>query len=239
MEHISYEKKAELIQKRYDVKIPRQTVQYHEFSESEQYLTKKEEKINQIIKERNIEFSGIIGYYESFFFINGEKYVRTTSIDNKNHMILNDQIIKAEDFDKYFIELFMTYSLKDLTAYSNPNMPNPKHPLLLRDLKKDTMITDGYSAYISIIENLQMNHQKCVFHKMMNQRTPVWKTTNKLERQLKSKENKLKETEEKIQQLEKLSKGQKPGPIPLKDKKRRKKQRQTKKEKTRKNTTEK
>ena len=56
----------------------------------------------------------------------------------------------------------------------------------------------------------------------MNQRIPVWKTTNKLERQLKSKENKLKETEEKIQQLEKLSKGQKPGRIPLKDKKRRK-----------------
>ena len=27
---------------------------------------------------------------------------------------------------------------------------------------------------------------------MMNQRTPVWKTTNKLERQLKNKENKLK-----------------------------------------------
>jgi len=136
LEHISYEKKAELIQKRHDVKIPRQTVQYHEFSESEQYLTKKEEKINQIIKERNIEFSGIIGYNESFFFINNEKYVRTTSIDNKNHMILNNQIIKAEDFDKIFIEIFMTYSLKDLTDYSNPNMPNPKHPLLLRDLKK-------------------------------------------------------------------------------------------------------
>ena len=44
--------------------------------------------------------------------------------------------MKAEDFDKYFIEIFMTYSLKDLTDYSNPDVPNPKHPLLLRDLKK-------------------------------------------------------------------------------------------------------
>ena len=77
-----------------------------------------------------------IGYDESFFFIDGEKYVRTTSIDSQNHMILNDQIIKSEDFDKYFIEIFMTYSLKDLTAYSNPNIPNPKHPLLLSVLKK-------------------------------------------------------------------------------------------------------
>ena len=82
------------------------------------------------------------------------------------------------------------------------------------------MITDGYTAYVPIIEKLQMTHQKCVFHKIMNQRTPVWKTTNKLERQLKNKEKQL----EKIQQLENLSKGQKPGRIPLKDKKKTKKQ---------------
>lgn len=114
--------------------------------------------------------------------------------------------MKAEDFDKYFIEIFMTYSLKDLTNYSNPDIPNPKHPLLLIDLKKDTMITDGYTAYVSIIESLQMDHQKCVFHKMMNQRTPVWKTMAQLERQRKSKENKLEKTLKKIQELEKLSK---------------------------------
>ena len=200
-------KESRINWKKYGVKIPRQTVQYHESINSEQYLSKKEEKITQIIKERNIEFSGIIGYDESFFSINGEKYVRTTSIDTQNHMILNDQIIKYEDFDKHFIEIFMTYSLKDLTTYSNPNIPNPKHPLLLNDLKKDTMITDGYTAYVPIIEKLHMTHQKCVFHKIMNQRTPVWKITNKLQRQLENKENQLEKTEEKIQQLEKLSKG--------------------------------
>ena len=231
LEHISYEKKSELIEKQYGIKIPRQTVQYHEFIKSEQYLSQKEEKIAQLIQERNIEFSGIIGYDESFFSINNEKYVRITSIDSKNHMILNDQIMKYEDFDKYFIEIFMTYSLKDLTPYSNPDMPNPKHSLLLTDLKKDTMITDGYTTYVPIIEKLHMTHQKCVFHKIMNQRTPVWKTTNKLERQLKNKENQLEKTEEKIQQLEKLSKGQKPGRIPLKDKKRRKNKKKLKKKK--------
>ena len=115
--------------------------------------------------------------------------------------------MKYEDFDKYFIEIFMTYSLKDLTPYSNPDMPNPKHSLLLTDLKKDTMITDGYTTYVPIIEKLHMTHQKCVFHKIMNQRTPVWKTTNKIERQ------------------------QKPGRIPLKDKKRRKNKKKLKKKK--------
>ena len=56
------------------------------------------------------------------------------------------------------------------------------------------MITDGYTTYVPIIEKLHMTHQKCVFHKIMNQRTPVWKTTNKLERQLKNKENQLEKT---------------------------------------------
>jgi hypothetical protein len=51
-------------------------------------------------------------------------------------MILNDQIMKYEDFDKYLIEIFMTYSLKDLTPYSNPDILNPKHSLLLTDFKK-------------------------------------------------------------------------------------------------------
>ena len=40
---------------------------------SEEYLSKKEEKITQMIQARNIEFSGIFGYDESFFTINGEK----------------------------------------------------------------------------------------------------------------------------------------------------------------------
>ena len=50
-------------------------------------------------------------------------------------------------------------------------------------------------------------------------------------KQTRTSTNKLKETEEKIQQLEKLSKGQKPGPIPLKDKKRRKNKEKLKKKK--------
>lgn len=61
LEHISYEKKAELIEKQYGVQISRQTVQYHEFKKSEEYLSKKEEIITKMIQERNIEFLGIIG----------------------------------------------------------------------------------------------------------------------------------------------------------------------------------
>ena len=56
LEHISYEKKAELIEKIYEVKIPRQTVQYHESINSEKYLSKKEEKINKSLKKEILNF---------------------------------------------------------------------------------------------------------------------------------------------------------------------------------------
>ena len=42
LEHTSYEKKSELIENQYGIKIPRQTVQYHEFTKSKQYLSQKE-----------------------------------------------------------------------------------------------------------------------------------------------------------------------------------------------------
>lgn len=102
------------------------------------------------------------------------------------------------------------------------NILNTKFSLLSRDFKKYTMIIDGYIAYVPIIEKLRRIHQKCVFHKIMNQRTPVWKTTNNLEHQLKSEEYKLEKTLQKIQQLENQSKDKKR--LKNKDKLKKKKQ---------------
>ena len=44
LEHVSYEKKVELIEKRHGAEIPRQTVHYHESVKTEQNSSKKEEK---------------------------------------------------------------------------------------------------------------------------------------------------------------------------------------------------
>ena len=41
-----------------------------------------------------------------------------------------------------FLETFIIYSQKDLSSYKDPNTPNPRHPLLLTDLKKDVIITE-------------------------------------------------------------------------------------------------
>lgn len=59
-------------------------------------------------------------------------------LDSTNQKIINDQLI-SEDQYREFLETFITYSLKDLSIYNNPDTPNPLHPSSLPDLKKHTL----------------------------------------------------------------------------------------------------
>ena len=72
------------------------------------------EHIKQQLKTKNAEEIG-----NKDVVINGEKYVRTTSIDSQNHMILNDQIMKDDDFDKYFIDFSVISSSRIFENFSN------------------------------------------------------------------------------------------------------------------------
>ena len=197
IEHISHEKKAEIIQDEIGVKIPRQTIQYHEFKKSEEFLEKEEKEIQNEIKKQNIQPSGIIHYDEEFFTKNKEKYVRLSLLDSKTKLILNDQIIKENQFDDEFIELFLKYSLMDKN--------------------KKILITDGYLSYPDIIKKLNMKQQKCTFHKIKNQRDPVWKKIHRIERKNKSLQNQIKKNLEKINTINKKHE-RKTGNIPKNDK---------------------
>lgn len=57
IEHISHEKKAEIIQDEIGFKIPRQTIQYHEFKKSEEFMENEEKELQNEIKKHNIQSS--------------------------------------------------------------------------------------------------------------------------------------------------------------------------------------
>ena len=95
-------------------------------------------------------------------------------IDSNNQHIINDQIIPESEY-RDLLETFIIYSQKDLSAYNDPNTPNPRHPLLLKDLKKHTQIGDGLPEYPKIAKKTNMDFHPCGFHIMMNQRKPSWK----------------------------------------------------------------
>ena len=201
IDHISYEKKSEIIELMFGVKIPRTTIHWHEKALSLEYLAKKEKEVAKMIKDLGIEPSGVYCYDEQYLWIDTCLKIRMTILDAETNLIVNDQIIDGENFDKNTIKKFLTESLKDL--------------------KLKAIITDGYQAYPSIIESLGAIHQKCIFHKMQTLMKGVLKTLNKSNRKIKSHQEKIEKNEGKIIEYKNKNSGKR-GRIEIKDKKRQK-----------------
>ena len=140
-----------------------------------------------ILKEMKIEPSGIYHYDEEYLFENGVKTVRLAIIDAVTNLIINDQLIYQEDFDKEFIEIFLKYSLEGLP--------------------KKILITDGHPAYPAIIERICIKQQLCIFHIIKNHHDKSFKKINKLERRIKTLETKIQENNAEIKEIREFSKG--------------------------------
>ena len=206
--YLSYQKRSEFIKLENGIKLNRQTVYYHESTYSDSFITQKEENLQKLIKENKIEPSGIYHYDEEYLYENGTQIVRLAIIDAVNNLIINDQVISHEDFDKEFMEIFLKYSLKGLP--------------------KKVLITDGHPAYPAIIERICIKHQLCIFHIIKNHNDKSYKKINKIQRRIKTLERKIEENKEKIKELKEHNKGLK-GPIPKKDKTRKRRLKKRKK----------
>ncbi len=91
----------------------RQTSYISQSALIDQYLDKEEKRVNKLIKKLNIKPSGFYNYDEEFIKINKEIYVRMTIIDSYTRLIINDQIIRREEFTKETIKKYFKESLKD------------------------------------------------------------------------------------------------------------------------------
>ena len=198
IDQISYEKIGEII---LGIKLPRQRV-YELFNKRiDEYLSMNITELQEKIAEENIEFSGIVHYDEEFLWIKHQPYVRLTVLDGENKLIIADTVIPREFFSKEFIKDFLETSLKNLEV--------------------DTIVTDGYRAYDSIIDELGFNHQRCTFHSMKNLMDKIIPKHSRLNRKIKTLNNEIKELKEKINEINEKYKGRK-GRIENKDKQRQK-----------------
>jgi len=144
----SYESKTGIVNEQFDLNISRQSIYLHEKELSPQYIYNKEQEILKQIEKLNIKPSGYYSYDEEFIKINNKIYVRLALIDVHTKMIINDELISKDQFNKEYIEKF----LKDSTE----------------GIKLENIITDGYRSYPEIIESLGAKHQLCTFHIMQN-----------------------------------------------------------------------
>lgn len=111
-------------------------------------------------------------------WIKHQPYVRLTLLDAKNKLIIQDSVIPREFFTKNFIKEFLESSLENLEV--------------------KTIITDGYGAYTSIIEDLDFNHQRCTFHAMKNLMDKLLKKHNGINRQITKLTNDIKDIKDEI-----------------------------------------
>ena len=189
IEQISYEKISEIIELIFGIKIQRQRV-YDLFNKKiDEYLSISIQELQEMIIEGEIEFSGFVHYDEEFLWIKHQPYVRLTLLDAENKLIIEDSVIPREFFTKKFIKDFLKTSLENLEV--------------------KTIITDGYRAYASIIDDLGFNHQRCTFHAMKNLMDKLIKKHNRLNRRIKTLNNEIKELEKEIKEINKKYKGQK------------------------------
>ena len=71
-----------------------------------------------------------------------------------------------------------------------------------------TIITDGYRAYTSIIEDLNFNHQRCTFHAMKDLMDKLLKKHNGINRQITKLNNDIKDIKDEIDEISEKYKGQ-------------------------------
>ena len=144
----SYGLKTEIVNEQFNLNISRQSIYLHEKELSPQYIYNKEQEILKEIEKLNIKPSGYYSYDEEFIKINKKIYVRLALIDVHTKIIINDELIPKEQFNKEYIEKFLKESTEGI--------------------KIKTIITDGYRSYPEIIESLDAKHQLCTFHIMQN-----------------------------------------------------------------------
>ena len=96
----SYGSKNAIINEQFNLNISRQSIYLHEKELSPQYIYNKEQKILKEIKKLNIKPSGYYSYDEEYIKINKKIYVRLALIDVHTKMIINDELIPKNQFNK-------------------------------------------------------------------------------------------------------------------------------------------
>ncbi|MBR0058001.1 MAG: hypothetical protein IJP99_01515 [Methanobrevibacter sp.] len=189
IEQISYEKISEIIKVFLNVKIDRKRI-YDLFNRKiDEYIHMNIKDLQEEILNGNIEFSGVIHYDEEYLWIKHQPYVRLTILDAENKLIIEDTVIPRDIFTKDYIKTFLETSLNNLEV--------------------KTIITDGYKAYTSIIDDLGYNHQRCTFHSMKNLMDDIIPKHNILNRKIKKLNKDIPELEKEINKIKEKYKGKK------------------------------
>jgi hypothetical protein len=197
---LSLEKIGEMIELFTGVKLSRQTILNYAMLNEDKFFEEQYAEINAELERLGITPSGVYHYDEQYTFINRHLYLRLAILDTNTIMPIAKDLIISDDFNKEYVRDFLNKNLKDLPLKG--------------------MVTDGLNYYPELIDELGVPHQICVFHKMQNFMTLIYKIINKNDFKIKRREEKKEKLENKILELKKQRGSVPNGRINKNDKKR-------------------
>jgi hypothetical protein len=180
IEKISYRKISEIFEAIFGIRIPKSIVYNNQEQTSDEILTAVEKEIDAEIEKEEIEACGNYNYDEQFMKVSKNKKAKLQLLD-ANTKYASAMIISQDKFDS-------NTTLK----YWN---------MILSNLPRECMITDGHTMYPSICKEFEIEQALCTFHAIQNVRDKPYKIINRNNTKRKNKSKKIKTIEEKLTEL--------------------------------------
>lgn len=168
---VPFEKASELFEALFNVYIAPSTLCDHYNKFGDDYFQSKEDLVEKEVEENQLKDKGVYNYDEHFPHQNAVGMTNLVMMDAET--------------------LYPYKGLLDFESNFDCDLIGEYFHDVLDDIPHEIMVTDGYSAYPSIIEDFGMKQQRCVFHMLYNAGSMIYPIIRKLTRNNTGKYSKL------------------------------------------------
>lgn len=176
---VPFEKASELFESLFNVYISPSTLFNHYDIISDEYYQFKEDLVEKEVEKKQLKDKGVYNYDEHFPHQNAIGMTNLVIMDAKTLYPYKGLLDYESNFDSELISKYF-------------------HEVL-DDIPHEIMITDGYSAYPSIIEEMEMSQQRCVFHMLYNAGMMIYPVIRKFLKNNRGKYTKLEMINQKLE----------------------------------------
>ena len=185
--NVSYEKMCEIIYWAHGVEISRDTLYKFRKANFDSFVSKIKKELQEYYEKYNIEFSRVLCYDEQYVLVMGEWRYKLTVLDAKTGHVHDFCIASKKEFNKKFVYDFLK-------------------PIVTKN-KIHTIVTDGANMYPSIMDDLEVHHQLCGFHKMQSLLRKILGKLISYNKKIKNATEQIEENEKRIDEISKTRKG--------------------------------
>ena len=168
---VPFEKASELFEALFNVYIAPSTLCDHYDKFGDDYFQSKEDLVEKEVEENQLKDKGVYNYDEHFPHQNAVGMTNLVMMDAET--------------------LYPYKGLLDFESNFDCDLIGEYFHDVLDDIPHEIMVTDGYNAYPSIIEDFGMKQQRCVFHMLYNAGSMIYPIIRKLTRNNTGKYSKL------------------------------------------------